>query len=604
MERRKFIKTAGEAALISPVIPLLAEGKQAGKKKSPPASSATVPSTVQVRDDKIFIETSTLSAVISAGYLTSLKSRLNGEEYISSSDEKAGSALQIIYPLGEIVDLGAENYGKISLHEVSAQKAQIVFHGWNGDGLLTIATDDATGDLIIEPSAYSSRPGVMACRWNIPGIRHDLSLTAPLFQGIKLKLDDPLIRESRWIWPYSWEAGLAILQSSDGGFWVHTEDTNFRYKALMTGNKADPFSLGFDSEAYGPLDNNLAAGGLGWRINVFRGDWKVPAARYRDWLWKSYDLEKEEEKRLPWIHDVKFAISWCPGDTEILDALARKIPPGKVLLHFPDWRTDIYDQNYPAYVASEKGKGFIRKCNEMGFHVMPHFNSIDMDPSNPAYTWIRDFQYRHAETKKLMGWSWVDGRVLGVPESNQSRIENRDKNVMIKVHPGLSMWRSILGENIRKAGRELDLGTVFIDVTLVTQNLHNCLVESTTSTEGMKKLIGHVGSLGRGLVVGGEGLNEITMQGLSFAQAHLFKSWQTSISGLERTGGCDLNQFLFGRLCRIIGYSGLSGRDKDEELRMQIHLEHGGIPTVTIDSANEISSPNTAVKRMIDLANS
>ena len=183
-------------------------------------------------------------------------------------------------------------------------------------------------------------------------------------------------------------------------------------------------------------------------------------------------------------------------------------------------------------------------------------------------------------------------------------MENRDKNVMIKVHPGLSIWRSILGENIGKAGNDLGLDTVFIDVTLVTQNLFNCLVESTTSTEGMKKLISHIASLKPGLVVGGEGLNEITMQGLSFAQAHLFKSWQTSIEGLERAGGCDLNQFLFGKLCRTIGYSGLSGKDKDEEKRIQSHLEHGAIPTITIESENEITSPNAAVKRLLDLANS
>jgi hypothetical protein len=125
-----------------------------------------------------------------------------------------------------------------------------------------------------------------------------------------------------------------------------------------------------------------------------------------------------------------------------------------------------------------------------------------------------------------------------------------------------------------------------------------------TSTEGMKKLIEHIGSLNNGLVVGGEGLNEITMQGLSFAQAHLFKSWQTSIEGLERAGGCDLNHFLFGKLCRTIGYSGLSGKDKDEELRIKIHLEHGAIPTITIESANEISNPNPVVKRLLDMANS
>ncbi|MBK7713741.1 MAG: hypothetical protein IPJ37_24575 [Bacteroidales bacterium] len=504
----------------------------------------------------------------------------------------------------ETVDFNEKRYGKTSLRQNSDQQAEFIFHSWDGDGVVTISADNVTGDLIVEQSAYSSRPGLLACRWNIPGIKQHLQLVAPFFQGVRLKLDDPLIKDSRWAWPMYWEAGLAILQSEEGGFYLHTRDTEYRYKALKVGSDTDPFVLGMDTEAYGPVDNNLAAGGLTWRINVYKGGWQVPAEIYRNWLWGAYGLAKEEEKRKAWTKEVRLAVSWCPGDPAVLDALAKKISPSKVLLHFPDWRTDIYDQNYPSYLASESGKSFISKCRKMGFHIMPHFNSIDMDPSHPAYAYIRDFQYRDLETKHLMGWSWVNGSAMGVPESNANRMTNRDKNVMIKVHPGLSMWRSILGENIYKAASELDLDCVFIDVTLVTQNLHNCLVESMTSTEGMKRLIEHTGLLGKGLVVGGEGLNEITMQGQSFAQAHLFKSWQTSTEGLERAGGCDLNSLLFGRLCRTIGYSGLGGNTKDEELRMQIHIEHGAIPTITINSANEVLTPNSAVKHMFDLANS
>ena len=58
-----------------------------------------------------------------------------------------------------------------------------------------------------------------------------------------------------------WEAGLAILQASSGGFSVHTQDDRYRYKALHVGSDADPYMLGLDTEAYGPLDdkywNNL-----------------------------------------------------------------------------------------------------------------------------------------------------------------------------------------------------------------------------------------------------------------------------------------------------------------------------------------------------------
>lgn len=603
MERRKFIKTVGGVAMVSPIVPIIHPNQAFIHFKSTVTGPEKLTSSVQIKDKQVFIDTLSLTATITNGLLTSLKSKLSGEEFILGYDESNYAALQIVYPASEVIDVSDKSYGKISMNQISDQRVEIVFHSWNGDGIVTISTEDTTGDLIIEPSAYSSRPGVLACRWNIPGIKHDLQIIAPLFQGVKLKMDDPLIRDSRWNWPYMWEAGLAILQSTNGGFFVHTQDTSYKYKALKIGSKADPYMLGFDTEAYGPVDNNLSAGGLSWRLNVYSGNWQVPAERYREWLWNAYDLKKVEEKRKAWMNDVKFAISWCPGDPGILDVLAKKISPSKVLLHYPSWRTDIYDQNYPTYLPSDKGKNFIQKCHKMGFHIMPHFNAIDMDPTHPAYALIRDFQYRDVETKQVKGWSSTGAKSLGVPESNDSRMHNQDKKVMIKVHPALSMWRSILGENVHKASNELDLDCVFIDVTLHSYNLHNCLVEAMTSTEGMKRLIDHIGLLGKGLVVGGEGLNEITAQGLSFAQAHLFLSYSNSIDGLERTGGCNLNEALFGRLCKTIGYTGLGGRDKNEEVRMQIHLDHGIIPTITIRSASEISNPNAAVKRMLEIAN-
>jgi hypothetical protein len=298
------------------------------------------------------------------------------------------------------------------------------------------------------------------------------------------------------------------------------------------------------------------------------------------------------------------AISWCPGEPEILEALAKRVDPQKALIHFPSWRTDGYDKNYPTYVASEKAKAFIYKAQAMGFRIMPHFNAIDMDPSHPVYALVRDFQYRDVESKRLQGWSWHEGRGIGVPESNLSRLEHQDKVVMIKVHPGLSLWRTILGEKIQQAAEENGLDAVFIDVTLCTWNLHNGLVEGITSTEGMKRLIAHIAGLGEGLVVGGEGLNEITMQGLSFTQAHLFKSWQSSAEGLERAGGCALNEFLFGKLCRTFGYSSLSGATEAERLRMRIHEEHGAIPTITLHSAKEIEQPNEAVEEVLRRAGS
>ncbi|MBN2288416.1 MAG: hypothetical protein JXQ83_03720, partial [Candidatus Glassbacteria bacterium] len=278
------------------------------------------------------------------------------------------------------------------------------------------------------------------------------------------------------------------------------------------------------------------------------------------------------------------------------------VKPERVLLHIPYWRTDGYDENYPTFQASEEGKKFIGKARGMGYHAMPHFNSIDMDPSNPVYNYIRDFQYREIESKRVQGWSWYDHSSKPVPESNAARMRHRHHKTMVKVHPGLGMWRSILAENILPAAEELSLEVLFLDVTLCSWNLHNSLVDNTTPTEGMKRLEVLIGSLGKGYAVAGEGRNEITMQDQVFSQVHLFRSSGPNVKGIERLKPCPLSEFLFGGWCRSFGYSSLGGRTPAEELRMQMHLDWGAVPTLTVQSAAELEKPNRMMKKILTLA--
>lgn len=599
MKRRNFIKTTS-CVTVGALFPNGNLIYSAGKEPADNTFRIEEDSHIEIKDNTMLIETKTVNATLIKGLIVSLKCKQTGKEYIRESGENYPPALQLVYGNNEIVSLSDEVSGRITARKISRNKAEFIFHTWSGDGVLFVSTDDRTGDIIVEPSAYSSRPGLIACRWNIAHIKDSLDLIAPFYQGVKLKLDDPLLKNTRWKWPFTWEAGLIILQSENGGFWVHTQDDKYRFKALQT-SAGNPYMLGFDSEAFGPIDNNLSAGGVAWRINTYPGDWHVPAERYREWYWKTYDLQPEEQKRPEWLNRVRFAVSWCPGDVRVLDALAQKVQPGKVLLHFPDWRTDRYDENYPTFIPSDKARMFIKKAQQMGFHIMPHFNSIDMDPSHPVFEQVRDFSYRDIESKVLQGWSWHNGKGIGVPESNSARLLNRDKKVMVKIHPGLGMWRSVLVENMQKAVTDLSLEAVFIDVTLCIWNIYHSMVDCTTPTEGMNKLIRYVSSINNGIVVGGEGLNEITAQAQSFGQVHLFKH---GTDGYERSGRCDLNSFLFGKICKSFGYSGLSGKNEQESLRMRVHLNHGAIPTITINSAEEIIRPNATVSEMFKIANS
>ncbi|MBI2300672.1 MAG: hypothetical protein HYU66_17325, partial [Armatimonadetes bacterium] len=311
---------------------------------------------LHIDGNAIHADTRTLTATFTNGLLTSLRSKATGEELVSGVDP-ARSALQLVYANQPAVDVIGNLAASISVHRLSGHAAQFRLSGWEADGIVTVSEDEATGDLLVEPSAYSSRPGVMACRWLLPGVRGDLELAAPFFQGCKLPLGDPLLQR-RWGWPISWEAGLAILQGAAGGFWVHCRDSQYRYKAL---NIADG-QLGLETDAYGPLDRALGAGGLTWRINVHQGDWTVPAASYRAWLRAAYGLDAAQATRKPWCSELRFALSWYNGDPAVLDALAARIEPRRVLIHFSNWRTDPYDENYPTYEPSGRARETIGKA--------------------------------------------------------------------------------------------------------------------------------------------------------------------------------------------------------------------------------------------------
>jgi len=217
--RRSFLKQAAATAAAGAMAVRASGGATRPRVQVSGSDGRT---SIDVRDGRLQIETRTLTAIFDKGLIASLKSKATGEEFIGGHSPDT-RPLQLLYRGGESVAVDESRFGSIASRKVSDRRAEVLVHSWDADGLLGISIDAESGDVIVEPSAFSSRPGVRACRWTIGGIRPDLSLVAPLFQGIKLKLDDALLRGSRWTWPQAWEAGFAVLQGPAGGFWVHTQ---------------------------------------------------------------------------------------------------------------------------------------------------------------------------------------------------------------------------------------------------------------------------------------------------------------------------------------------------------------------------------------------
>jgi len=121
----------------------------------------------------------------------SLRSRLTGEEFIRSLEKPGAAALELIYRGDEIVRVDTSKFGSVTTHLLSDRQAEIVFHSWDGDGVITVSADPESGDILVEPSAYSSRPGVRGCRWNLTGLRAELELVAPAVTALVEIVHDP-----------------------------------------------------------------------------------------------------------------------------------------------------------------------------------------------------------------------------------------------------------------------------------------------------------------------------------------------------------------------------------------------------------------------------
>ena len=219
---------------------------------------------IRIEGTTIHVETATLQARFEGAWLVSLVRRRDGRQWLPEAQALADSgvaAMQLMYADGPMpVDRGPDR--EITVHQWNENAAEVRLHGWHGDGVLAIRVDAETGDLLVEPSAYSSRPAARAIRWNFAGFAATDELVLPLFQGAKLPAADTLLCDTDWPWPYRWEAALAIGQGADGGWSIHAQDTADRFKALHVGHGDTAECLGLETEATGPWPDNPPARGL------------------------------------------------------------------------------------------------------------------------------------------------------------------------------------------------------------------------------------------------------------------------------------------------------------------------------------------------------
>ena len=60
---------------------------------------------------------------------------------------------------------------------------------------------------------------------------------------------------------------------------------------MHIGHEESPQTATFVTYAEGPLEMNRCVGKVAWRISAWEGDCQSPFLQYRDWYWKTYELD-------------------------------------------------------------------------------------------------------------------------------------------------------------------------------------------------------------------------------------------------------------------------------------------------------------------------
>ena len=364
-----------------------------------------------------------------------------------------------------------------------------------------------TGDLMIRQQASAKQDGVWGVSWWIADIPLTYAILVPGTSGVRLTADAPGISH-QYDYPLLWEAQFVVIEGQQGGFYVWAEDAVGRYKRLVVERHADGWRLGFYTINDAPFDRLTDCHGVCWRLNTYRGDWRVAARRYRDWLHRQAGPVPIAEQRPSWVKDIRGCVI-MPLDDRLLDKLPEYFDPQQTLLYLYDWRLPGYDRNYPDYEQMRPQLiPLMRRARESGFRVMLHVNYFGLDPLHPLYKQFERYQVRSPwGDHEKQWWVWP-------PENPDIRFAY--------INPACQAWRDLFTTAMVRLCQQTGADALHLDQTLCIYNDNNGRIDGMSMMEGNIALHQQLREALPDVALSGEGLNEITYRHEAFAQRHVW----------------------------------------------------------------------------------
>ena len=543
--------------------------------------------TAEARADDVplTVTTSEFSARFSTGSMCSLTGA-DGTVFVRSPQESQGVGAYHVDE--EHFATSAEGPGSLQGRQSAVRRYRDFSDDAETEVSNSFRVDSESGDLVIGQECTSHKPGLWGVSWSINEIPLEYSIIVPGQSGIRLTKDAPG-RRHQFDYPMGWEAQMVIVEGPDRGFYVWADDARGRFKRLVVGRDDHGWRLTFVTVNQAPFDGLTDCHSVDWHLNTYRGDWRVPAGRYRDWADANLRPTPVAEQDPAWVKDIRCVVIMGMNE-EILTALPERLDPEQTIIYLPSWRAAGYDRDYPSYDRPyEQLEGFVERAHQLGFRIMLHVNYFGVDPLNPVYERFEPFQVRSEWGEHEKQW-WLWARAE--PEIRFAYI-----------NPALKAWRDYFTDAMVELCRDYRIDSLHLDQTLVIFNDHNGPIDGMTMAEGNLALHRQLREALPDVALSGEGLNEITYRHEAFAQRH---AW-----GLNHADGTwdrrwlelahPICSYLFRRYTVINGYLGCAS-----PIAGQIYpawneaYEHWGVIPTLKPSLDQVKQPTGFSRQFFD----
>ena len=512
----------------------------------------------------VTVATKTLRATFRGGTLVSLENRTGGDSlFVASPESQAAAALRDAQGFSS-----ADDTSEVVVTRQD-EGARISLRGLADDPSARLTLDlgvEADGTLTVREAGEREAPQLLSASWGIAGIDAARTrIVAPANGGTMVDaLRGPGALALSW--PGSWQAALIVLQGEEGGFYVWAEDAEAQFKSVDARRFGRETTLSFGAETREAYDVARRVTSPVWRVQAYRGDWKVPALAYRERMAQVLGLTPIARRRPEWVRDTRLVVRVSNDVTvDDLRGLAEQVDARQTLLYVPGWRKLPYDVLYPDY---EPREGFVEWCRAaqvLGFRVMPHGNLVGIGPESPELRRVEQYLQTDRVSGDRVGW------YLDRPD---------DPGQIYCLNPASSEARQLLIDHFRRAWEQVRFDALHLDFPVIVST-HGGDVEGMTCARGAEVYLKELQAALPEVALSTEGVNE-TLLACSFAQLGE-PFWVNPTPGM---GLHPIRSTIFAPYCGLYGHLGLPS----QATSLPAFLTHhdffdalGGWPTLSLD---------------------